>query len=183
MNVSPAEFARHIGKTRQYVNKLIRSGRISARDGRLDLEKGLAAIAAQRDPAHDLRTEQPASAGQPAESSALAGLGYYEARAVREQVQAKLLLLELKKREGKLIDADQILLAHQKVFSTLRSNLRGIPRKLASRLAAAKKEAECERLLAEAIDAELKRTVEKPFGPPPRGFGRQVAKNHGKHRR
>jgi len=25
MNVTPAEFARHIGKTRQYINKLIRS--------------------------------------------------------------------------------------------------------------------------------------------------------------
>jgi hypothetical protein len=34
MNVTPAEFARHIGKTRQYVNKLIRSGRVAASNGR-----------------------------------------------------------------------------------------------------------------------------------------------------
>jgi hypothetical protein len=157
MNVTPAEFARHLGKSRQYVNKLIRSGRVVVSFGRIDLEKSLTAIGAQRDPAHDLRVENPQ------ESSSLTSLGYYEARAVREQIQAKLLLLELKKREGKLIDADQILLAHQKVWSTLRSNLRGLPRKLAGRMAAAKKEVECERLMAEGIDAELKRTAEKPF--------------------
>jgi len=167
--VSMAEFARHAGVNRSTVSRMVRAGVLSTVAGRIDLEKARLEFEKRHDPAWDLRRAaakrddvRELRGNSPQEISA--GLSYYEAHAIREQVQAKLLLLELKKREGKLVDADEILLAHHKVWSTLRSNLRGIPRKLASRLAAAKKEAECERLVAEAIDAELKRTVEKPFG-------------------
>jgi DNA-directed RNA polymerase specialized sigma54-like protein len=169
MLVTMAEFARHAGVDRSTVSRMVRAGRLSTVAGRIDLEKARLEFEKGHDPAWDLR-RAAAKRGDVRElrvnsdQEISADLGYYQAHALREQVQAKLLMLELKKREGKLIDADQVLLAHQKVFSTLRANLRGIPRRLASRLAAAKKEAECERLITEAIDAALKRTVEKPFG-------------------
>jgi len=120
MNVTPAEFARHIGKTRQYVNKLIRSGKVPATGGRIDLEKGLAALAAQHDPARDLRPDNPQ------ESSALAGLGYYEARAIGEQIRAKREKLKLDCLEGRLLDLERVSLAGMpEGFPRLRALLGG----------------------------------------------------------
>jgi hypothetical protein len=97
MKITPAEFARHIGKTRQYVSKLIRSGKVAAPGGRIDLAQGLAALAAQRDPAQDLRSDDPE------ETSALASLGFYQAQTTREQICAKREKLKLDRLEGRLL--------------------------------------------------------------------------------
>jgi len=45
--VSPAEFARHIRTSPQYVSKLIRLGKLVAFHGRINLAQGLAAIVAR----------------------------------------------------------------------------------------------------------------------------------------
>lgn len=158
MNVTPAEFARHIGHSRQYVHKLIHSRKLAVRGGRIDLEKGLAALRDQHDPAQDLRSDAPE------QTATLASLGFYQARAILEQIRAKREKLLLDRLEGRLLDVDHISTAVEKVFSTLRNNLRGIPRRLAAQLHLAKTEAQCEHLMREAIDAELKRTAKNPYG-------------------
>jgi hypothetical protein len=45
--VTQAEFARHIGTSRQYVSKLIRLGKLVPLGRRINLAEGLAAIAAR----------------------------------------------------------------------------------------------------------------------------------------
>ena len=57
--ISQAEFARHIGKSRQYVHKLIHSGKLPASGKRIDFIQGLVAIAAQRSAAYNLRRSAP----------------------------------------------------------------------------------------------------------------------------
>lgn len=53
--VSQAEFARQIGKTRQYVSKLVKLGKLPPNDdGSIDPVVGKAALAQMRDPARKL---------------------------------------------------------------------------------------------------------------------------------
>ena len=55
--VSQSEFARRQGWSRQYVGKLVKSGKITLVNGKIDTEQALSAIKAQSEPATELRAK------------------------------------------------------------------------------------------------------------------------------
>lgn len=135
MWVSQAEYARRRGVGRQYVNRLVRSGKIPvSKNGRIDPAKADAALDALRDPSRG-KNGSPVKAGQ-----------YAQARLQREVYQALLKKLEYEKLKGKLLDRDEVLKTWATAFINLRAALDRIPAKCCSR---------CRDTVDAAIGAEL----------------------------
>lgn len=115
--VSQADYARHLGKSKQYVNKLVKQGKISVdAGGRIDVEQADAQLRAIADPARRLNDDAnavrgpvegaggvaddlPAPAGAPVEMSA-----YQRARTAREVIQAREAQRKHEESLGRLID-------------------------------------------------------------------------------
>ncbi len=55
--LSQSEFAKRQGWSRQYVGKLVRSGKITLVNGKIDPEQAQAAIKAQSEPSTELRVK------------------------------------------------------------------------------------------------------------------------------
>jgi hypothetical protein len=181
MLISLREYARRIKKSAPYVCKLVKQGVIQKTDGKIDFAAAEKARLAKRDPAGELRkrpeadgrgTPRPEGVRAPAPVAIPASAentaehekaDYYEARARREEYEARLKQLEYEKQIKALLPAEEVITAEQRVLANLRANLRGVSRKVAPRVSG-KAAAECERIIRNAIDSELKRTAEFPFG-------------------
>lgn len=109
MLMTQTEYAAHIGKTKQYVNKLVRQGRIALVDGKVDRDVADAALRGSADPAR--RLNEPAERGDDMEDDDApmprgdgGGMTYQKARTAREAYQAQLAKIELDKQRGRLVD-------------------------------------------------------------------------------
>ena len=98
-----ADYARHIGKSRAYVHKLVKQGKIPIEAGKIDFQMADQALGQVKDPARAMVTEvaAPAPGTVP---QADAGPSFSRARIARETYQAKLAQLELERRQGQVLD-------------------------------------------------------------------------------
>ena len=112
------EFAEARGWSKQYVNQLVKQGRIPLQDGKIDPNEADRALARTKDPARDRRL-QAGTSGSPeaiAESPGHPGeaLGsgpsppFIKARTVRENYRALKEKLEYEMLTGKLIEKDEV---------------------------------------------------------------------------
>jgi hypothetical protein len=195
--LSQKEYATRKGVSPQYVNKLVREGKIQLVDGRIDAKKADAAlkvfqrpgrvIPAQRSRKATKKTAPKKSARKPATNSTRAHSEHKprraytttsdkpqsatrslaSARAEREAHMAELARLDVLERTGKLLPADQVIAAEQRKNSNFRTQLRKMARHAAPLVKRARTEAEIEALLLEQIDHLLETFARDPLGLKP----------------
>jgi hypothetical protein len=185
------DYARRIGKSAQYVNKLVGTGKIVLRDGRVDPKQADAALKAWARPgakpnsaksakkrqarakkagkasakkrAARPHSSEPASVETPrARVSASNSLTAW--RAKNEEVKAKLGELELKKAEGELLPKSEVLEAERWKNANIRTRFRRLARTLAPRMARIASASEAEAVLLEEIDLQLAELAADPLG-------------------
>lgn len=173
-------YAKLIGVTPQYVNKLVSQGKIKRVGKLIDSAQANAAIkafqragrlvqprraqAAHSDAGH--RSAKRAAAAPKAEKQPRysATRSITEARAEREHYQALAAKLDYETATGKLLPRDQVLAAERQKNENIRTMLRQMPRSLAPMLARLSGPAEVERALREEIDVLLARLADDPLG-------------------
>jgi hypothetical protein len=105
--LTQVEYARHIGKTKQYVNKLAKSGRIPVgADGKIDPEAADEAMRRAADPARRLRApiaaepqdDDQGEASPQTPKADSGGVSFTHARTAREAYMAKLAKLEYERQ-------------------------------------------------------------------------------------
>lgn len=107
-----SEFAAILGKDKSYVTRLKQAGRlVLAEDGRVDVEKSQALIAATADPSRNAAVEartdaQLNQARAPSQQDAI-GNSFQTAKAVNEKYKALTAKLEYEQASGKLVNADE----------------------------------------------------------------------------
>jgi hypothetical protein len=179
--VTQKEYARRRNVTPQYVNKLVRSGRIPLeKDGRINparadraregyrrvSRRSKAEDAEAREQVGGRRARGPELFGDPESRPGIhsATASLTSIRAAHESYKAKLAKLEYERAIGKLLERDQVLAAERLKNERIRSAFRALPRSLAPVLARCATAAEAEVLLREELDRVLLRLAEDPLG-------------------
>jgi hypothetical protein len=166
--ISQREYARRRGITHVAVQRAIKSGRITTVNGKID------PVAADREWQQNTDQSKPRNRitgnpkqsktpNEPSEPMGLGGTdetigapstatGYAKARAARELYQAQLAKLELDKRRGALVPADEVRLGAFNMARKARDQLIALPERLAAVLAAAEEPAEVQHILEEEIE-------------------------------
>jgi hypothetical protein len=149
------QYAKHRGKTKQYINQLVHAGvlvmrgkkiEVAASDQVLD-DRQLPEI--EEPPAAWVVTSARTDDGAPQRTS------YAEARTIRTVFQAKLARLDFETKQGKLIEADGVRQRISEHVRALRDGLLGLPDRLASTLAAETDQRKVHVLLKAEITREL----------------------------
>jgi phage terminase Nu1 subunit (DNA packaging protein) len=133
--MTQAQYARHRGKSPQYINKLAKAAILVMRGRLVD--------AVASDAVLDDKPEPLPSGQQPT--------SFAQARLARELFAAKLKKLEYETRSGKLVPADEVSIQWYTLGREIRDRLLGMPSKLTPQLAA---ETDVRRVL-EILDAEV----------------------------
>ena len=164
--ISQREYARRRGVSHTAVQRAIKSGRISTVDGKIDpaqADREWQENTDQSKPRNRItgqpkRTRTP---GAPTEPMALSedppsdngtATGYAKARAAREVYQAQLVKLELDRKRGELVRADEVRLAAFGMARKARDQMTALPDRLATALAATQDPTEVHGILAEEIE-------------------------------
>jgi hypothetical protein len=168
--VTQKEYARRRKVTPQYINKLVREGKIElTREGKIDVAKADKALDQLR------RVGRPrAEAAAPSRRfSATASLT--SIRVAHETYKTKLAKLEYERAMGQLLPAAEVLEAQRRQAANLRTRLRRMPRAVAGRLRLLSSEAEIEAFLLERIDEILRDLARDPLGEQPIEYPMQSA--------
>ncbi len=159
MRVGSTELAKILGISRQRVNELGRRQKITREaDGLWDLDKVRAQLGHTLDPQQASRVRTPrARAAAELDSEMPPGAGsnahelFNRARAAKEIALAKEKQLDLKRREGQLLEEEDVKRTRARELAMFRARLAPIPDRLAPRVAVCSDVAECRQL----IEAEL----------------------------
>ena len=133
--MTQAQYARHRGKSPQYIGKLAKAGILVMRGRMVD--------AAASDAVLDDKPDDAPSGQQPTT--------FAQARLAREVFSAKLKKLEYEKRIGRLVPTDEVSIKWYTLGRQIRDRVLGIASRLAPQLAA---ETDVRRV-REILDAEL----------------------------
>jgi hypothetical protein len=195
--LSQKEYAERIGVSAQYVNKLVREGKIELVDGRIDPKKADATrkiferagrmipvkrgkkAAVKRTAAKKARRRPAAKASKVVEHKprraytsthdkpTSATRSFAAARAEREEWQAQLAKLDYLERCKKLLPADEVIAAQQRQNANFRTQLRKLARHAAPLAKRQRTESEIETVLLELIDQLLDAFSKDPLGRKP----------------
>jgi len=133
--MTQAQYARHRGKSPQYIGKLAKAGILVMRGRLVDAAASDAVLADKPDDAPS--SQQPTT--------------FAQARLAREVFSAKLKKLEYETRIGKLVPTDEVSIKWFTLGRQIRDRVLGIASKLAPQLAA---ETDVRRV-REILDAEI----------------------------
>jgi hypothetical protein len=166
--ISQREYARRRGISNVSVHEAVRDGRISTVNGKIDpdlADRQWRENTDQSKPRNRItgRPKQARVSGEPSEPMDMGGAdeivggpstatGYAKARAARELYQAQLAKLELDRKRGTLVRADEVRLGAFNMARKARDQLIALPERLASVLAAVEEPAEVQRILEEEIE-------------------------------
>ncbi len=166
--VSQREYARRKGWQPSYVNKLVKQGIITLRDGRVDPTEADTAIARHRDPARKRGRAQTRARSKPNEEESASHksdgsdeielddtVSYAQARAVREAYRARREKLLYEELRGRLLDAGDVKAAAFNKARVVREALLNIPDRVSAVLAAESGEAKVRTLLVAEIREAL----------------------------
>ncbi len=124
-HITPSEWARRQGFSRQYAHRLIQDGLVTRTDGKIDEAQANAALTAKREPT---RMQQRFQATLPRDHS-LHQL-WLKARIKNELTKGNMLQLEAKTRQGKFIPLTQVQRLLEKVCAISRDRLLTLPDRL-----------------------------------------------------
>lgn len=160
--VSQREYARRRGISHVAVQRAIKAGRISTTSGKIDpvlADKQWQQNTDQSKPRNRItgKPKQSRPPGEPSEPMEMVGgdstaTGYAKARAARELYQAQLAKLELDRRRGALVPADEVRLGAFNMARKARDQLIALPERVAATLAATDDPVEVGRILDEEIE-------------------------------
>jgi hypothetical protein len=139
--VTPAEFARTVGVHRQSVYEAIRSGRLTALDGKLDTAVAKIQWEANRK-RQPVRVEPEAPAGEAAEGS-----DYWGSKARREAAEAEIAELKAAELRGDLVRRALVERELAAKLVALRESLEVLAERLSAQVAAESDQAVCRRML------------------------------------
>ena len=134
--MTQVEYAKRIGKTNQYVNKLVRLGRIPVgEDGKIDPEAADEAMRRAADPSRRLGTPAAAEPQDDDQSDApmrapradSGGVSFTHARTAREAYQAKLAKLEYERQMDALRPKAEVVEGMVAAGRRIRQGLDAIP--------------------------------------------------------
>jgi hypothetical protein len=140
--LSQAEYARHRGKSRQYISRLAKAGVLMMRGGKVDVAASDAVLDDQ--PEETVTAVSSPETGQPATS-------YAQAKLADMVFRAKLRRLEFETRQGKLIEADTVKTRWASILVELKERILAVPDKLAPEITALTDE----RQVREALKREM----------------------------
>jgi len=153
------QYAKHRGKSKQYINKLVKAGVLVMRGTKIDVRASDQVLDDKPLPEIDeplpARPATGARGGDDSIGGAQQRTTYAEARTIRTVFQAKLARLEFETKQGKLIDAEGVRLRISEHVRVLRDGLLGLPDRLASTLAAENDQRKVHVLLRTEITREL----------------------------
>ena len=159
--ISQSEFARRLGVTRQYVNKLIRLGKIEKIGTKVDFVKASAALKNMADPVRKKSSAPPPDPepeSEPSDNSRAPTFG--EAKTMREIYNAKLARLRYEEESGSLIARDEVEDRARDIAIILKEGLLSLPTKMMEKLAVTSDPREINSIL----DAEVRDLLRKsPF--------------------
>lgn len=183
------DYARRIGKSAQYVNKLVSTGKIVLRDGRVDPKqadaarkawarpgaKSNSAKAAKKRQARAKKAGTASARQRAAKPRAIAEpetrtprmsatRSLTSARARAEEAKAEMLELELAKTKRELLPKGEVLEAERWKNANIRTRFRRLARTLAPRMARIASASEAEAVLLEEIDLQLAELAADPLG-------------------
>jgi len=166
--ISQRAYAKRRGISHVSVQRAIKSGRITTVDGKIDpvladqqwrqntdQSKPLNRITGN--PKHTRTPGEPSvpmdmGGGDDTSGGIGTATGYARARAARELYQAQLAKLELDRRRGALVSADEVRLGAFNMARKARDQLIALPERLATVLAAVQEPIEVQRILEEEIE-------------------------------
>ena len=139
--MTQSEYARHRGKSRQYISRLAQAGVLVMRGGKIDVaatdtvldDKPVEDIDAPPAPQQSAGFAPPL---RPGEGQGQGGASFGQARTIEMVFRAKLRRLEYETKQGKLIEAEVYRKAAADAFRTFRDGLLGLPDRLATTIAA-----------------------------------------------
>jgi transcriptional regulator with XRE-family HTH domain len=158
--ISQAELARRLGVSRQYVNRLVRSGKLELEGKKIDAAKAVAALRQVRDPARKYKTDEPADLDQPApqpEPAAKRQPTFAEAKTMKEVYLARMARLKYEEEAGKLVPKADVEARAADIGMVVKQNILSIPSRLMDQLADETDPREINAIL----EAELRRALEQ----------------------
>ncbi len=161
--LSQSEFAKRQGWSRQYVGKLVGSGKIRLVNGKIDPEQAMAAIKAQSEPSNELRTQTKSETFLPSASTdSRQAVDFVTARTMREAFKAKMAKMEYEEKAGKLTDASKVKADAFRAGRIVRDSLLGIPDRLSDVLAAEQDPVQVRKLLIDELETILNELSSNP---------------------
>ena len=164
-SVSIAEFARQVGRSPQWIGKLIKKGTIPKNpDGKIPLDAGFSAWDAQMKKVDALNVLQgknkPLTEDDDGELSQSVGKtkniteAFNKARLAEKTYQAKLKEIEFKLKRGDLIESEKVKADAHQTAAALRGRLVSIPVRIAG-LCEGRSAREIEEIIEDAINDAL----------------------------
>lgn len=169
--MNQSAFADHIGVNRSHVTQLKNAGRLVLQDGKVDVDASIQRISDTQDPGkvgvaarHQKNREQKqtdAQASNPVIAAVIddiagqAGVGYQQARAMKEKYAAMSAKISYEKEVGTLLLADDARFAVADGDTIIRNRLESLPDILAPQLAAETDEQKIRSLLMDHIESLL----------------------------
>lgn len=160
--VNRTEFARQVGKSRQWITKKINDGTLPVdENGMIYLAEGLAIFEdmAKRAEARKALLKKPAKNNSAPTTEAMSGVmnvtaAFNKARLAEKTYQAKLKEIEYKLKKGELIESEKVRADAHATASALRSRLASIPVRI-SGLCEGRPAREIEEIIEDAINDAL----------------------------
>lgn len=135
--VSQAEFAAAIGKSRQYVHKLVKAGKLPvADDGNLDPDICKAVLAQMRDPARTLAAQNKGLAAllDDEPDDAVPATTYNQAALIHKLAQGQMMQLQLRKEAGELVEKAEVEREGFDCSRIVRDRMMALPQEVAGEL-------------------------------------------------
>lgn len=127
--VTQAEYARHRGKSRQYISRLAKAGVLVMRAGKVDVASSDAVLDDRPEPVSERVTASPAEV-------APAGTTFAQAKTADMVFKAKLRKMEYDVRMGKLVEAELVKQRWSAVLRLIVDRILAWPNRLAPEVAA-----------------------------------------------
>jgi hypothetical protein len=127
--MTQAEYARHRGKSRQYISRLAKAGVLVMRAGKVDVASSDAVLDDRPEPVSERVTSSPAEV-------ASAGTTFAQAKTADMVFKAKLRKMEYDVRMGKLVEAELVKQRWSAVLRLIVDRILAWPNRLAPEVAA-----------------------------------------------
>lgn len=144
--MTQSDYAREVGVSRQYINQLVREGKLKLVNRKVDVDQANKFFERGQ-------VVQDAEAGQQDEANG--AIVYMEERARKMKAERELKELELKKARGELIETELAIREGCSLVTSARNRLLAVPNGITHEVAATSDHAECFAIMSKAIREAL----------------------------
>ncbi len=154
--VTKSDYARLRGCSPAYISKLLKSGRITEVDGKIDVEAANSSLERHADPARALTRKSPPTKPKGSPPEPVSGPSYASARAAHEAIKARMAKMEFDRRSGELVSVDKVKRQAARAGRVIRDAMLSIPDRISAVLAVESDE----RRVHDLLDAEITAALE-----------------------